>query len=736
MTTVQSHTWTTLNLFSQFSTVSHPHHGYQHQPRPQTPAMNTTNTATTSSAYTAPAVISLGEEYTDATLPEHSSYLSLEEENGEEEEGGFMDYDDDACSTTSSEESSPISPSSSRRNSARRSIVPALWHAEHARLLNIQSVVLEKERRVRSRELKLESEVARIKTDLARLKQARTEQAQAARLSWLAANPQATATTSSNTTSDSAITSPTANKRTSSGSQSVNSTTASATVTRVMGPRGPRPKPQPQSTSSNTRSDATPQASLAIKFEQEETVAPVEKARPESQLLPLSMSFEPTAPTLGKFAFESAPLEEDPVLTESLLATHLTEARSARAQERHKRKIEHERIRELSMLLTLGSEVRKWEERLAWNQRSRGTCSDDMSIIESGGQKEREDAMDTDPDPRFKRLSRSFSLPSRGSFVGPSPSTSSDKKAPLPLPSLSDSPLWRVSAEMILRRGSRSERPRRPPVAPPAATVPSTSAVAPSAAPSSSSTTLTRPSHVLRGPREQRSTGSASTSPSSTSPASTTVSPSAISPSSPDGSSSVVPSGATSSGKRYSVPPPIQIPSNSQFCNPTTTMAGVLPATAGATVAGQTEAAGEAEALRGFGERPAHPQSAQFYSGNNGSFHSRSTTPIKPSTLKWAFTADDLAKELELEKMQNKKDGDVEMDSPTTPTSGESESDDSYRSSSEGGVSSSSQPAAAAAPPPAERRGRARFSWRRSLPKDTNHTKEEIPAVPPVHIGA
>jgi hypothetical protein len=672
-----------------------------------------------------------------------------------------MDWDDDACSTTSSEttESAAMSPSSSRRNSARKSIVPALWHAEHARLLSIQATVLESERAVRSRELKFESEVARIKTDLARLKQARTEQAQAARLSWLAANSNnnsnniaTTATTS--TSSDSAITTPTGNKRTSGSGQSTVNATAS--VARVSGPRGPRPRPQqqqPTSTSSSTsKSDATPQGASAIKMDAMEEV--VEKARPESQLLPMSLDFDPTPPSLPKFSFESAlpEQEDDPVLTESLLSSHLTEARSARAQERHKRKIEAERIRELSMLLTLGSEVRKWEERLAWSQvRSRGTCSDDMSIIESGGQKAEDSMdMDTDPDPRFKRLSRSFSVPSRGSFVGPSPSAASTspaqfgdkKKAPLPLPSLASSPLWRVSAEMILRRGSRSERPRRPPsVAPPATTtttapVASTSAVTPAAPSSSSSTTLTRPSHVLRGPRELRSTGSASssTSPSSTSPSDSTSSP-ATSSSSDNGSSSVaVPSSATSSsGKRYSIPPPITIPSNSQFRNPTANM----PATVSGE--GAAGAAAETEPVRGFqkGERPAHPQSAQTYSTNqnNGSgfFYSRSTTPIKPSTLKWAFTADDLARELELEK---KKDGDVVMHSPTSSTSSSSESDDSYRSSSEGGVSSSSMQNAAAAPQPVERRGRARFSWRRSIPKDSNNAKEEIPAVPPVHIGA
>lgn len=86
---------------------------------------------------------------------------------------------------------------------------------------------------------------------------------------------------------------------------------------------------------------------------------------------------------------------------EAALSSILTEAREARALQRQNRKLQRERIRELGVLLTLGTEVRKWEE----------------------------------------RLSSPFSSPCT--------------------PSLSSSPLWRVSAEMILRRRSLSERPRQ-----------------------------------------------------------------------------------------------------------------------------------------------------------------------------------------------------------------------------------------------------------------------------------
>jgi len=49
--------------------------------------------------------------------------------------------------------------------------------------------------------------------------------------------------------------------------------------------------------------------------------------------------------------------------SETILASNLTEARSARAEERHRRKRDYERLR---ILLSLGSELCQWEERLGW----------------------------------------------------------------------------------------------------------------------------------------------------------------------------------------------------------------------------------------------------------------------------------------------------------------------------------------------------------------------------------
>jgi hypothetical protein len=149
------------------------------------------------------------------------------------------------------------------------------------------------------------------------------------------------------------------------------------------------------------------------------------------------------AESAGQFWDEHYP---DP---ETTLATHLTEARSARAEERRKRRHVHERIRELAILLSLGSEVRQWEERLAWANAFRTPANDDDADA---------DAMELDHHavegtPRR----RAKSLP----ITPSSSSTSSSTTLTPPLPPLSASPLWRVSAEMILRRRSLSERPRR-----------------------------------------------------------------------------------------------------------------------------------------------------------------------------------------------------------------------------------------------------------------------------------
>ncbi len=137
--------------------------------------------------------------------------------------------------------------------------------------------------------------------------------------------------------------------------------------------------------------------------------------------------------------------EQDPD-PEMMLANNLTEARSARAEERRKRKRDHERIRELGILLSLGSEVRQWEERLAWES---AFCNNDASM-----------ELDHVEDAASRR--RSKSLPTTPAFGGSSMDSSSSSSALTPpLPPLSASPLWRVSAEMILRRRSLSERPRR-----------------------------------------------------------------------------------------------------------------------------------------------------------------------------------------------------------------------------------------------------------------------------------
>jgi len=58
--------------------------------------------------------------------------------------------------------------------------------------------------------------------------------------------------------------------------------------------------------------------------------------------------------------------DEDYPDPEAMLAYNLTEACSACAEERRRRRRDHGRIRELGILLSLGSEVRQWEERLAW----------------------------------------------------------------------------------------------------------------------------------------------------------------------------------------------------------------------------------------------------------------------------------------------------------------------------------------------------------------------------------
>lgn len=587
----------------------------------------------------------------------------------------------------------------------------ALWHAEHARLIRIQNAVMDSERAARTRELKLESEVARIKEDLAKLKQARA--------------------TASVPLSKGAV---------------------STSPTRPLHPAGPRgPRPRPNSASSTQSSGST---------------AAVQRGSVCTQLASIP-SVRSTSGDIGARDEGDIAGEEDEATT--VLSHHLTQARSARAQERQRRRLEHERMRELNMLLTLGSEVRKWEERLAWSSMAMSraaTSSDDIHLSNDSSTAN----TDTDPDPRGKRLSRSFSLPSsRASHhhghhhghpttINGSRSGTSTPVSPA-LPSLSLSPLWRVSAEMILRRRSLSERPRR--TTNPhqqqqqmngakrmcVSTIeqtcaPSTSSAAQTPVPVSTpaqphSTTatsaLSRPTHVLRGPRERSTqigvssaaatasnklmaatttktlTTDSETLTSSRVPGmSTSATTSSLSVSITDGTSSGPIS--PSSGKRYSVPPPITIPSNAQFCTSTAVSSNAV------------EGGPKVAIVRA--PRPTHPSACVT--------PARSTTPIKPSALKWAFTADDLAREREMEaakeaqlaKMLSTSCSESESDDSKSCSDGSSAASSSSSSSSQEEVSETSQ----------QRRGRARFSWRKSLPKDSNNASS-TPAVPTVPLS-
>jgi hypothetical protein len=120
-----------------------------------------------------PAVISLGEEYTDDNLP--ASYIDLDDEP-EYVEDNDDDYDDEEDSDSPISPDSPPSPTASHSAFGFPSPPGSLWQFEHARLLNIHTTVLDNERASRNRELRLESEVTRIKKDLARLKEVRAQQ--------------------------------------------------------------------------------------------------------------------------------------------------------------------------------------------------------------------------------------------------------------------------------------------------------------------------------------------------------------------------------------------------------------------------------------------------------------------------------------------------------------------------------------------------------------------------------
>ncbi|KAG8846374.1 hypothetical protein FRB91_000874 [Serendipita sp. 411] len=806
---------------------------------PIPPSSTPSYVAAPSTSYTAPTIISLGEEYTDATLPTSrssstprgpsSSYLDFDEdEEEEEEEDGMMmmiDDDGDSDDEDSSDESEdegesdsedypvPHTPSTSassshNRYSRRRSqeqrkqhsqqssnqSLPALWHAEHARLLHIHTAVLDSEREARHRELKLESEVARIKNDLARLKQVRAN------------NNNATTTT---TTTETKTTSPTSAQQSALGS-------------RTFGPRGPRPKPIFQSPSLPHYTLTTSPTGSSFDMEEEVTAT--------------STTTNPAASPVACFRDE----EEEDEATAALLSNHLSEARSLRAQERQKRRKENERIRELSMLLTLGSEVRKWEERLAWTNRARAASSpssDDIHLSSSNvnHRKRKNEDDDTDPDPRAKRLSRSASLPTRA-FNGIIHNANSNNNVqqqqqqhrsgpPSPaLPSLALSPLWRVSAEMILRRRSLSERPRRTPTqivsgrvgfvsspvsravttaaavaapAPTPAPVAPVTSVAPvsslvdavptsSTSTSSSSTqitatattpttatspcTLSRPAQTVRGPRERSTQISSTTVAGTASNGRAYGSLSATGPRSlsrkarnlnqdnnsngnkveddnnrsdnqddnvsltRDGTSSVatsalVPLSSPHSGKRYSVPPPITIPPADSFCSNTTAVSGGMTTTDGGVSTGS-----KSESFAIQQKRRALPATTP-----SPSFHYSSlskSAPARPSALKWAFTADDLERELESERKGSQEPMEIDEGARSPSLScASSSSSSSEESGSEAGSSSvsssasssdsssssmsvDSQDGEASSQAAVERRGRARFSWRKSLPKE------------------
>lgn len=670
-----------------------------------------------STSYTAPAVISLGEEYTDASLPSSSTSsrsFQSEHNSGYDEELYYSSSSDSETDSDDSDDSdySPISPSDGgnsaaapQHNRRRSSIVPALWHAEHARLLSLQTAVLDNERAAWTREKRLESEVARIKVDLARLQQKQQP----------ISNPQNDGPFSSLNS-----------VRTSAPTEAILDTppnTPPSTPPRCAGPRGPRPKPQQLRSPAQTRT----------------TIGTTSESGP---------------PLLPKFSFESltepsaqqAKPEPEQTSAVTVLSHHLIQARSQRAQERQRRRNEHERMRELATLLTLGSEVRKWEERLAWSQfhsTTRAAASDDSHLnTESVAKAANNNNNNIDIDPRGKRLSRSSSLPSnRMSYVPPPPSSQqqqqpNSRQAPLSpaLPSLALSPLWRVSAEMILRRRQLSERPRRTPPAPLVANqisvgkVPVVTTPVPVQVPvvpslmtttqtqATTGTTLARPAHTLRGPRDKRTISSTTTSspisaPSSTGTATPTLATSTSNTSSGSGSLSV---------KRNSVPPPISIPPSASFCS-TTAITSANNGTATSRLGAPT---------------------------GTCTFLFSKTTPVRPSALKWAFTADDLAREMQEEETRRKEQVAAALaltnssvpaqtccaESSSESSEGDSGSDSSGKSSSDGsGSSSSGQECAPVVGGGVERRGRARFSWRKSIPKDGSASgNANIPPTPPI----
>ena len=504
---------------------------------------SSSSSASTSSppSYSPHAVISLGEEWTDQDTSSDGS-ASLDVFGDSESYFAF----------------SPTSSASSLSPELTTEQLP-LWQAEHARLLSIRDAVLSSERATRYREACLESEVARIKDDLARVKEART------RARWVAVASRVGSSLRRNSAPD--------------ASQGEPSTST----------------PTPLVRRASDSDVAAHQHAAERQWQQHSSTRSwFSDDDEEEEEEPIAIDDELPIPTesMGQFWDEDYP---DP---EMMLANNLTEARSARAEERRKRKRDHERIRELGILLSLGSEVRQWEERLAWENAFQ---NDSMEL-------------DHVEDPASRRRSKSLpTTPASGGSGVDSSSFSSAFPLASPLPPLSASPLWRVSAEMILRRRSLSERPRR---ATPVTAIPFT--------------------HETEVPVD------ASTC-----------------------SSSIGGSGSNSSSnvKRQAVPPPISI--NSSFAS------------------------------------------------------SLKTAPSRPSALKLSFTLEDLVAPEEaavIEKIEENTREDEEMCNSSEESSDASDSDDSRcKSSSSNSSSSENEIDREGEKRLALRRGRSRWSWRRSL---------------------
>jgi hypothetical protein len=347
--------------------------------------------ASSSTPYSPPAVISLGEEWTDEdTTSDRSASLDVFGDSG-----SYFAFSPSTSSSLS------LSPELTTEQ------LP-LWQAEHARLLSIRDAVLSSERAARYREACLESEVARIKDDLARVKESR------ARARWLASRA---------------------------GSGPGSSSRRNSAPDASQGAR-PAATPLVRRASDSDVPAAVHHRATETEMERQwnqHSSGWFSGADDDDEQITLDHNPPIPAESLGQFWDEDYP---DP---EMMLAYNLTEARSARAEERRRRKRDHERIRELGILLSLGSEVRQWEERLAWENAFQDSDPMELDHIEV------EDAASR---------RRSKSLPTTPASDGSSLSSSSSALTP-PLPPLSASPLWRVSAEMILRRRSLSERPRR-----------------------------------------------------------------------------------------------------------------------------------------------------------------------------------------------------------------------------------------------------------------------------------